>query len=190
MTLKLEKMSSPKSKIPRLPEGTYMGRVATVIDLGVQPQTDWKTGEVTDSKARALITWELPNEFVEITDEDGEVEQKPRWISKEFTLSNFDQSNLMKLLDAITTGSIGDISELLNTACMVNVGSTVNDNAKIVSVMAVPTGMEVGELANEAVYFDFDEPSEDLYTGLPAWIRTKITEADNYNGFADEWSGE
>jgi hypothetical protein len=190
MTLKLEKMSTPRTKIARLPEGTYMGRVASVVDLGIQPQTDWTTGEATDPKARALITWELPTEFVEITDEEGNVEQRPRWISKEYTLSNFDQSNLMKLLTAITSGKIGDISELLNIACMVNVGSTVNDNAKIVSVMAVPTGMEVGELDNPAAYFDFDEPNEELYKGLPAWVQGKITEAENYNGFADEWKGE
>jgi hypothetical protein len=187
MTLQLDKMSAPKNKFPRLPEGTYVGRIAGLIDLGIQPQTDWKSGEPTDSKPRVLLTCELPTELLEFKTGDDEVEMKPRWISKEFTLSSFDQSNLVKLINALAPGT-KDLKELLNLPCMVTVGSTVNGNAKIVSLVSSPSGMPVGELANEATYFDFDDPNEDLFKSQPEWLRTKITEAENYTGFADDWT--
>ena len=96
---------------------------------------------------------------------------------------------MVKLIGAISPG-IADVSELLNIACMVNIGSTVNGNAKIVSVMKVPTGMEVDGLANEPIFFDFSAPDMETFQSQPEWIRTKILDAVNYDGFADEWMEE
>jgi len=186
MSLKLKSMNSGKPKAERIPEGTYPARIVTVVDLGVQPQTDWKTGEVTDSKPRLLLTWELPTELMEFKDDEDNVTMRPRWISKEYTASNFDQSNIMKLINTLDP-SISEMQELLDRGCLVNVGSTVNGNAKIVGVMPAPNGMEVGELANDSSFFDFDEPEQELFLSQPAWIQGKIMDADNYNGFADSW---
>ena len=186
MALELEKMHTARAKQERIPEGTYMARVTSIVDLGIQEQTDWKTGEPTDPKARVLVTWELPTETITVEHNDGTEEELPRLISKEYTLSNYDQSNLMKLIAVLKPG-LKTLTELLNIECMVNVGSTVNGNAKIVSVVTSPKGMPVPELAKEASYFDFDDPSEDLYLNLPSWVRMKIKSAENYTGFADEW---
>ena len=188
MTLELNKMTSGKAKAPRIEEGTYMARIVSIIDLGIQPQTDWQTGDATDPKPRALFTWELPTETIKIADEDGNVENKPRWMSKEYTLSNYEMSNLYKLLVALGKKDIVTLDELLNIECMVTIGSTVNGNAKIVAVVPAPKGMPVPELATEAKFFDFDSPSEELYDLQPDWIKEKIQDAVNYEGFADEWS--
>lgn len=187
MSLQLKAMGSGKTKFPRLEEGTYMGRLASIVDLGIQPQTDWQTGEPSDSKPRLLITWELPTETIELEQEDGSTASKPRWISKEYTSSNFDQSNLMKLIHALHPGELDSLDRLLDKQCMINVGSTVNGNAKIVSVVPAPRGMAVDELENPAVAFDFDHPDQELFEKQPVWIQEKIRGADNYNGFADEW---
>lgn len=186
MTLSIAEMGSPKPKAERIPEGTYMGRIQSIVDLGTQPQTDWQTGEKTESKKKVLITWELPTERITITVDEEEVD-KPRWISKEYTLSNFDQSALMKLLGAIAPQGINRLSELVDTACMVSVGSTSTGNAKITGVVSVPAGMEVQPLENEATYFDFDAPEQELFELQVNWVKEKIKGADNYNGFADEW---
>jgi len=187
MTLELNKMTSGKTKAPRIDEGTYMARVVSIIDLGIQPQTDWQTGEATDPKPRALFTWELPTETLEITNDEGETEDRPRWMSKEYTLSSYEMSNLHKLLVALGKRDIVDLRELLDIECMVTIGSTVNGNAKIVAVVPSPKGMPIPELANEAKFFDFDEPSEELFKLQPNWIKEKIMDAENYSGFADEW---
>jgi len=189
MALNLEKMHTARAKEERIPEGTYMSRISSIIDLGVQPQTDWQTGEPTDSKARVLITWTLPTETIEREHDDGTVEKLPRLISKEYTLSNYDQSNLMKLIKTMKPG-LKVLTELLGIECMVSIGSTVNGNAKVTSCVKAPAGMPIDELENDPTHFDFDAPEEELYLALPNWVRQKIREAENYTGFADEWGAQ
>ena len=187
MTLELKKMTTGKAKAPRIEEGAYMSRIVSIVDLGVQPQTDWQTGEPSKSQPRVLITWELPTETIEVTNDDGETEDRPRWISKEYTISNYEMSNLYKLLVALGKKEVKCLSELLDITCMVTVGTTQPGNAKIVQVGPTPKDMPVPELANEAKFFDFDKPNSELYDLQPDWIKEKIKDAENYGGFADEW---
>lgn len=191
MSLEIDHMNAARPKAERIAEGTYPATLISVVDLGIQPQTDWQTGEATDPKPRLLCTWELPTEVQEFTEDDGEVIEKPRLISKEYTLSNFDQSNLMKLIKAISGGKkVSNVSELLGTACMVNIGSTVTGNAKITSVMLAPKGLEVGAPFHQPISFDFDAPDQDLFEGQIGWIQNKIRGAINYTGWADKWGVE
>ncbi len=186
MTLEIGKMVSG-TKAPRIDEGSYMARLVSIIDLGIQPQTDWQTGAEKDPQPKALFTWELPTETLEFTNDEGETEDKPRWTSKQYTLSSYEMSNLYKLLTALGKKDIKDLSELLDTPCMVTIGSTVNDNAKVVAVIPTPKDMPVPELSIEARFFDFDKPEQDLYETQPAWVQGMIKDAINYTGFADEW---
>ena len=187
MTLKVSEMTTPREKGPRIPEGTKMARICSIVDLGIQPQTDWKTKEVTKSQPRVLISWELPTETIDIEDEDGNVTTKPRWISKEYTISSYEMSNLYKLIKVLKPG-IETLDELLGMACMVTVGSTENDNAKVTAVVPVPDGMPVADLEQDGRYFDFDSPTKAGFTVQPEWVRDNITGAENYTGFADEWA--
>ena len=184
MSLNIDKQQSSK-KAPRIEEGTYMGRFSSVIDLGVQPQTDWQTGEAVDSKPRVLITMTLPTETVERELDDGTVDTYARLISKEYTISGHERANLTKLAAAMKIG--GDLSELLGTECMVSIGSTVNGNAKVTNIVKAPAGLPIPELENEAYAFDFDAPEEAVFLSMPEWIQGKIKDADNYSGFADSW---
>lgn len=189
MSLQLKDMAKPRNKAPRIEEGTYISRIANIVDMGIQPQTDWQTGEETESKPRVLITYELPTERITITNEDGEELDLPRWISKEYTITSHDKGALLKLMKSVKPKSeVINLDELLDAACMVSVGSTINGNAKVVSVVQAPAGMEVPALENEAVAFDFDAPEEDVFTAIPKWVQEKIMDAENYSGFADEWS--
>ena len=190
MSLEIAHMNAARPKAERIPEGSYPSRLVSVVDLGIQPQTDWQTGEATESKARVLITWELPTETLEHVDDDGNSTFKPRRISKEYTLSNFERSNLMQLIKALSAGgeSFSSLDEMLGAACMVNIGSTVNGNAKITGVMKAPKGLPVDDPSDTPVTFDYDNPSEAVYRSLVGWIQEKILDAENYTGFADEWS--
>lgn len=186
MSLQVSDYKSGRAKAPRIEEGTYMARFSQVIDLGIQPQTDYKTGDPTESKARVLITWTLPTETVEHEKDDGEVITIQRVISKEYTQSNDDRSNLMKLIQAINP-KVKALSEFLDTEAMVSIGSTVNGNAKVTNVVKSPSGMQIDALDRDPVFFDFDAPCEDSFKALPNWIQGKIMDAENYSGFADGW---
>lgn len=190
MALDLDKLHKTQaSTIERVPEGTYMARFASIIDVGIQPQTDWKTGAETDPKPIVLITWELPTEKIEVKHNDGSTEELPRLISKEYKLSANEKSNLMQLITALKPG-IENLSEFLGMDCMVSVGSTSTGKAKVVNVVKAPSGMPIPELSGEPVNFDFDDPQEDLFLKLPSWVQVKIKGAINYNGFADTWTQE
>ena len=186
MSLKLNNMKAGAGKAERIPEGTYMGRMATVVDLGVQAQTDYLTGEEKPAKAEVLITFELPTERIDVQTEDGETVSKPRWISKQYAASNSEMSNLYKLVQALNS-KVGDVSELIGTACMISVGSTSGGNAKITNVIKAPNGMDIAEVESGGSFFDFDAPDEENFLKNPEWVRTKIMDAENYNGFADGW---
>ena len=189
MALNLEKMHTAKGAEERIQEGTYMSRISALIDLGIQPQTDWKTGEPVASKPRLLLTWELPTEKITITHNDGEEEEVNRFISKEYTASNYEMANIVKLSNVMIAGD-KNLSMLLNVEAMVSIGSTSTGNAKVISCVKAPKGMPIPELSKGAQAFDFDEPDADVFKVLPAWVQTKITTAENYNGFADEWLEE
>lgn len=186
MSLSLESMHQSRKKAPRIEEGTYMARFSSIIDLGVQPMTDWQTGEPSESKPRVLFTWTLPTETLERELDDGTVETYARVISKEFTLSQHEKSNLEKLRKDLKP-DLKNYAELLNMECMVSVGSTMNGNAKVTNVVQAPNGMTIPALDRTPVDFDFSAPSQPVFESLPAWIQGKIMEAENYSGFADEW---
>jgi hypothetical protein len=186
MALNLEKMHTAAATQERVPEGTYMSRISALVDCGIQPMTDYKTGAVSPSKPRFLITWCLPTEKITITHNDGEEEEVSRYMSKEYTASNDDRSLIVKLSNELIKGD-KNLLQLLDLETMLSVGSTNTGNAKVVSCVKAPKGMPVPALENPAVAFDFDEPEEGVFKGLAPWIQSKIMGADNYNGFADSW---
>lgn len=186
MSLKISEISKPSKKTDfgRLEDGNHLARIVSVIDVGLQEQTDWQTKEKTDPKKIVMITFETPNETIVIEDKEGNKEEKPRWISKDYTLSFHEMAALHKLVNAIKP-DIESLDELLNVPVMINVGSTVTGNAKIVGVSKPMKGMEVPELQNDAFHFDFSHPNMGLFNGLLKWQQEKVKSALDYNGFAD-----
>jgi hypothetical protein len=178
----IEKKSAQKD-LGRLEDGPVLARIVSVIDLGNQDQTDYQTGDATPPKDKIMITFETPTEMITYT-KDGEEVCKPRWISKEYTLSMHKKAGLFALTQAIAP-DIEGLDELLNIPCQVTVGSTSGNKAKVIGVSKPMKGLDVPELQNDTFHFDFQEPDMKLFAGLPEWIQTKIKEANDYNGFAD-----
>lgn len=188
MSLVLSEIKSGGKDFGRVDEGTYPARIVQVVDFGIQPQTDWQTGEPTASKPRVMITWEFPTSRIELENDEG-TQSLPRWLGKEFTLSNSPKSNLIKLVGALAPRATS-LDELVNIPCMVQVGSTSGGKAKVVQVLPSMEGMDVATLENDASFFDFSDPNEDLFKALPKWQQGKVLEAENYEGFADSWMPE
>lgn len=186
MSLNINEISKPSKTVDngRLEDGNHLARIVSVIDLGLQAQTDWQTKEATDPKKIVMITFETPTELITYKDKEGNEVTKPRWISKDYNLSMHEMAALRKLVDAIKP-DIKSLDELLNVPCMINIGSTVTGNAKIVGVSKPMKGMEIGELYGDAFHFDFSHPNMELFNGLLKWQQNKIKDALDYDGFAD-----
>lgn len=189
MTLILDEVQAGNNKKKqdwgRIDEGTYPARVAQVVDFGIQPQTDYETGAEAESKPVVYITWEFPTSRIELENDEGTT-SLPRWQGKEYKVSKHEKSNLMKLVGSLKP-NLRSLDEFCNMPCMVQIGSTKPGNAKVANVLPPMQGMDVAPLENDAVFFDFDHPTQETFELLKPWQQRKVKEAENYNGFADTW---
>lgn len=167
--------------IPVLAIDTYPARLVQAIDIGSHEQFDWQTKESNGIKPRVILTFELPTELYEF---DGE--SKPRWISREYTLSYNEKSTMFKILGSLDPNDEADgvISEVLGAPCSLTIGHTKTGKAKIASISGVAKGMTVDELYNEPRFFDRDEPDMEQWKLLPDWIKGKIKESEEYEDVA------
>lgn len=161
-----------------LEEGTYPAILVQVIDLGVQPQEDWKTKKPKPPAHKVLFTFELPTETVEIDGED-----KPRWMSKDYTYSFNEKAALSKVVQVLMKDKpkAKALDDLLGAACMLNVGHTASGNAKIAGIVPKIKGMTLPESTNNLIAFDLDNPDLNTFNNLHEWIQNKITSSINFN---------
>lgn len=159
----------------RVPQGVFIGRCYSLIDLGTQLSTG-QYGEKMQHKIR--IGWELFGE-----DDNGEPlvvevdgQTMPMTITKSYTVSLHEKSSLRKDLAAWRGKDFSDeeakgfdISKLIGAYCMVNV-ATSETNGKTYSNVAGLTPLP-GALKNakpEPVHahikFDLDEPDMAVFS--------------------------
>lgn len=154
----------------RVPQGVFIGRCYSLIDLGTQLSTG-QYGEKMQHKIR--IGWELFGEDdagAPLT-VDVEGHPMPMTISKSYTVSLHEKASLRKDLSAWRGKDFTDeeakgfdISKLLGAYCMVNV-TTSETNGKTYSNVAGLTPLP-GALKNAKpapvhahIKFDLDEPN-------------------------------
>jgi len=167
-----------KKDYGRIGEGTYGARLVQVIDLGKQESDFYKNKDGSPVvQHKVWLTWELPSELIEVGDEE-----KPRWISKEYTVSFNEKATLPKIINAMG-GDKGTLDEYLGAACMVQIGSSKNDKDKVVNVTSPVKGFTVGDLVNSTTVFDFDSPDQEVFDSLPDFLQEKITSAQDWEGF-------
>lgn len=163
--------------IERVEDGTYLARLVQLIDFGVHPQVDFQTGEPRNPAHRLWVVFELPTELINVGGEE-----RPRWQGREYTLSFHEKSGLTALINALDPGGEAKtLTELLGNPCMITIGSTKNNNPKIVNVVGVPKGMTVPPLDNPTRAFNLEDPDLEIFEGLPKWMQDKITSSLNFN---------
>ncbi len=162
----------------RVEDGTYMCRIAQLVDLGVQ-KFEWQ-GEEKEAH-KVFITFEFPTERIIVNEED-----RPRWLSKEYTVSNHEKSGLYALVQAAdpdgkATRKGTYVKGLLGLPVMVTVASTASGNAKVASVARLMKGMAVPELENPVSFFDLDKPDMAVFEKFPQWLKDKITSGVDFD---------
>lgn len=183
-------------KMPPIEEGTYQAVCTGIIDLGLQ-----KSEKYEKTYQKIMIMWSFPTET--ITTKDEEI---ARVISKEYTNSLGEKSNLTKDLQAwrgknFTQEELEgfNLTNVLNIPCLMQIihdERNGNTYPKISSIMALPKDMQKVDKQLENIIFDMDEDKTwNDWDKIPNWIKEKIKRAENYESsgleeFVKEYEGK
>ncbi len=161
------------------PAGTHVARCIKIIDIGTQ-HGEYQ-GQPT-ARNQIIVQWELPNETMEI-----EGEQKPLIVSKFYTNSLSEKANLRKDLESwrarpFTVEELMkfDLMKILNAPAMVSVVHNEKGKAKVVSVSAMPKGMQCPPAYNKPEAFWIDEWDDAKFAALSEGFKRLVTESDEY----------
>lgn len=185
MSLKIKKKSGPS--MPPMDAGTYPAVCVGIIDLGKQYNETYK--KYND---KMLIIWEIPSQTIQI---DGE--EKPRWISKDFSSSLHEKSGLYQMLvswrgKAFTETELKEdengfmqfsILDMLGTGCFLQVIVEEKESGsynRVTSAIALPAGMDVPVTETPLIAFDIDAWDDEIFNSLPEWIQERIKKSTQY----------
>jgi len=203
-------IASNEGGTPRkpIPEGVYIATCISIIDLGDQYNEEFKK-----TQRKVMVMWELHDDDLMI---EIEGEMKPRYTSREYTLSLNEKSTLYKDLIAWRGKSFTpeelkafDLKNILGVACQLQITHIAKGEktyANISSLMKIPKGMQAPKPISELTYFDIDtsgKTEEDKRTAmagalktlnedlpkLPEWIQTKIRDSETAKNLWDGING-
>ncbi len=176
MSLKVKDRAKPK--IPPVEPGVYIAVCVGVIDLGEQYSERFK-----NYRNEVQFVWELAGETVEI---DGE--QKPRQLSRTFSVATSKKSNLRGFLSSWNGVQYSDdqFQELdlfgqAGRSCQLNV--VLNDTgeyANVDSVIPLPKGVTAPAAMSPLVLWNMDEWSDQAFDALPEWVQEKIRKSTQF----------
>ena len=172
------------------PTGTHAARCIKVIDLGTQHSTWGKDEDAKEIvKKQVLITWELPTELIE----EGDLKGQPYAVSKFYTQSLNEKSNLRKDLESWRGLGFSEqelmgfnIEDLLGKPCLVTVVHNDKGKAKVSAVTSPPKGMTIPDAVNDFAMFSINEWDQTKFDNLTDGIKKIIKQSDEYkNLFGD-----
>jgi hypothetical protein len=160
-------------------QGIHIAICYGVIDLGHQHNEKYQKDE-----HKFLIQWELPNVRIDV-EKDGETTDKPRAISRKFTLSLGLKSHLRPFLEswrgkAFTGLELAgfDISNLIGVNCQLQVLHEKADNGKtyanVKTALPIQKGSEKLEPENPTQYYSIEDSGLKLPDNIPNWIEEII----------------
>lgn len=170
-----------------IPAGNYIARCYQMIEIGTVTEIVMNKS-VTLKKVR--IGWELPTELKVFDQTKGE---QPLVISKEYTLSMNEKSNLRKDLKSWRGKDFSedeakafDITKLLGAPCMLNIihkpsatdPSRVYD--QIAGITPIPKGITIPPAISKVFVLSYDDFSEEKFNYLPDFIKTKMQGSAEY----------
>lgn len=167
-----------KPKAPPIEPGVYMAVCIGFIDLGEQYSEKFKS-----YTNKGMYVWELPGETIEI---DGE--QKPRQLSKEFTISASSKSNLRKFIETWNSKSYSDedfmefdVFEQVGKPCQLNVVlNETKEYSNVDNLMPIPKGFPAPTTDTKQIRWDMEQWDDAVFAELPEWIQDKIKKSTQY----------
>lgn len=169
-----------------VPAGNHVARCYRVIHIGTIPETYMGEEKMMN---KIMIGFELLNEKKVFKEERGE---EPYVISREYTFSMNEKSNLRKMIEGMygivfhnEEAEAFDFLNLIGEACLVNVvhkkSGKGNDYAVITGASPIPKGMEVPKGYNKAQKLDYgDGWDEKFFESLPPFIKDKMAKSKEF----------
>lgn len=163
-----------------VPAGNHIARCFQMIEIGTM------TEEVMGKPKRLYkvrVTWELPNEKKVFDAAKGE---QPFSISKKYTLSMHEKSNMRKDLESWRGKGFTedeaksfDITKLLGVPCMLNVihktSQGGNQYAAISGISPLPKGFLCPQQVNSTFVLSYDDVDWDSkFNALPDYVKELI----------------
>ena len=167
------------------PEDSHVGRCVLLADLGTQP------GGNFGPKHQIIIGFELPL-CLHVFDEH--VGEEPAMLSRFFTLSLNEASNLRAFLEGwrskgFTSEELKrfELMNLVGAPALLSVVHAENKagqkRATIASASKIPKGMEVPKQVLPSRTFAFSDPSVSDFEAMPNFIQERIKEAAEYRAW-------
>ena len=172
--------SGDTPRYPSVSVGVHKARCVKIIDLGTQ-KSDFN-GDIS-WKRQVLIIFETPEELNN--------EGQPLTISKFYTLSLHEKSNLGNDLTSWRGRAFNenekqsfDISKLISVTCLLNVMDN-NGKPKISSIMPMKKDDTINEQVTPSVIFsmdDFQAGKKEVFNNLSEGIRNIILRSKELEG--------
>jgi hypothetical protein len=145
---------------------------------------------------KILVNWELPDERIDV-ERDDETVNLPRAISKEYTLSLHEKSNLRADLIGWRGREFTEkelegfnLEAIIGKPCQLNVvhgksKKSGNTYAKVVAVLTAPKDGSMKEMKaeNPLVMYEIDDVIPET---IPQWIADKINQSNEKKGIPDD----
>lgn len=167
--------------------GTYVARCYSMIQIGTV-EIEYK-GE-KKKQHKVSITWELPTETAIFHEEKG---PEPFVVSKKYTLSLHEKSNLRKDLESWRGKGYTeeeakhfDITKLLGQPCLLSVihSPRPDDPTKtytaISSISKMMKGQECPEQFNPMRVLSYDEFNWDVFDKLSDYMKDQIRASEEF----------
>jgi hypothetical protein len=180
-------LPSPSESFEQAPEGTHVAVCNAVFDLGTH--TDTYQGKDSGPARKLIVRWELADERLA----DG----RRFDVFREYRWSTGAKSNLRKDLEAwrgqaFKESDFGeggfDIKNIIGKPCLVMIGRTSGDKAKVTGVAAMPKGVAKPALETEPLYLWLTdgEYDADSFDGLSPYWQDKIKTSPEYKALFAE----
>lgn len=170
-----------------IPAGTYLARCYSMIELGTLNEVILGTEKLVH---KVRITFELPTELRVFNPEKGE---QPCVISKEFSLSMGENSNLRKFLTSWRgkpfteeEAKLFEVTRLLGVPCLLTV---IHKQGKkdpsrfydeIGTVSPLMKGMTCPPQVNPTLEFELGAFDQEKFNNLPNFLQEKIRSSQEY----------
>lgn len=178
------------SSIEPVKEGIHHAVCVGVFDSGTHFFEAFGT-----STHKVILTWEIPEERITVK-KDGESLDRPRVISKTYTLTLHEKSTLYKDLCGWRNKTFTEkelqafhLETLLGKNCMLQVLHHVSGGktfAKVEAVLPLYKGMKPVAPEGEVLSYSFDVNGEDIPEGVPKWIADMIQKSEEYARLGEE----
>lgn len=177
--------SQPRELVPA---GNHMARCYSMVHVGTNKETIMGEDKLLN---KIRVTWELPTEKRVFNEEKG---AQPMVISKEYTLSSHEKSNLRKDLEswrgkAYTEDQAKkiDVTKLIGQPCLLNIIHKVSGKGKSYAMISGVTPLTHGttcpEQENQSFEFNFDDKFDtQVVENMPDFIKDKIKSSVEYKG--------